>query len=164
MKRQYGNWGTIFVSTLFFVMLGWLIYLSDVGPPENLLSIQGRLESLTPIHTKKQLTGFRFCIAKQRMTFTYEQPDLRVEQTMAAVDSASHITVLYAAHADRNPTLWGLEVDGRALPTADELRTARVGRLLWIILGFLVAGAVAGISILNAFAAPKRRGKLARKR
>ena len=120
--KKRSDWVEITVSLLFFVMSGGLIYFSDVIAPDRLPSISGVAESRTPIYSRtKALTGFRFCSGDSPMTFTYRQPDPRVEEAWAAVERDSPVTVLYAAHADRNPSLWGLEVNGRTLATTEEL-------------------------------------------
>jgi hypothetical protein len=155
--RKRSHWGEISVSLLFFMLFACIIYFTDADPPDQLLSISGAVESRTAIYSRgKKLTGFRFCIGDPCMTFTFQQPDPRVDEAWAVVDRASRVTVLYADHADRNPSLWGLEVDGRTLATTKELRDARFGSLMTWLLGLVGSGAVAAHYIARAFRARKR--------
>ena len=152
--KQRSDWVAITVSLLFCFLSGCLIYFSDVNPPDRLLSIMGAAEILTPIYSRtKALTGFRFGIGDPRMTFTYQQPDPRVQEAWAAVERDSRVTVLYESHADSNPSLWGLEVDGRTLATTEELRDARGWKLMTSLLVFVVSAAVAAHYIACAFKA-----------
>lgn len=151
-KRSY--WGEISVSLLFFMLTACLIYVTDADPPGQLLSISGAVDSRTAIYSRgKKLTGFRFCIGDPCMDFTFQQPDPRVDEAWAAVDSASRVTVLYAAHADRNPRLWGLEVDGRKLATTKELRDARFGELMTWVLGLVASGVASAHYLIRTWRA-----------
>ena len=149
--KKRSDWVEIMVSLLFCFMSGGLIYLSDANPPDQLLSISGAAESPTPVYSRtKALTGFRFCIVNPCMTFTYQQPDPRVEEVLAAVERDPQVTVLYAARADRNPRLWAIEVAGRTLATTKELRDARGGQQVTALLVFVVSAAVAAYYIARA--------------
>jgi hypothetical protein len=137
-----------------------MIYMAEISPPDRLLSVSGAVEDRTPIYSRdKSLNGFRFCIGEPRITFTYLQPDPRVDETLAAVSHAGWVTVLYSTHVDRNPTLWGLAADGRTLTTTDELRQARTWRLMAWVFGFVVSGTVALHFITRAFRERRRNGR-----
>ena len=56
----------------FFALDAWPV-------PIPLHHAEGRIISRTPIYSKGKLTGFRFCIDSPRLTFTYANPDPRVE-------------------------------------------------------------------------------------
>jgi hypothetical protein len=137
-----------------------MIYMVEISPPDQLLSVSGAVEDRTPIYSRdKSLKGFRFCIGEPRITFTYLRPDPRVDETLAAVSRAAWVTVLYSTHADRNPTLWGLAADGRTLATTDELREARSWELMTWVFGFVVSGAVALHFITRAFKERRRNAR-----
>jgi hypothetical protein len=137
-----------------------MIYMVEISPPDQLLSVSGAVEDRTPIYSRdKSLKGFRFCIGEPRITFTYLRPDPRVDETLAAVSRAAWVTVLYSTHADRNPTLWGLAADGRTLATTDELREARSWELMTWVFGFVVSGAVALYFITRAFKERRRNAR-----
>ena len=149
--KKRSEWVEMMVSLLFCFMSGGLIYLSDTNPPDRLLSISGAAEARTPIYSRtKALTGFRFCIGNPCMTFTYQQPGPRVEEVWAAVERDPQVTVLYAARADRNPRLWGIEMAGRRFTTTEELRDARGGQQVTALLVFIVSAAVAAYFIARA--------------
>jgi hypothetical protein len=142
--KQRSNWVEITVSLVFLFLFGAIIYMAEINPPDQLLSVSGVVVDRTPIYSRdKSLNGFRFCVGDPRITFTYLQPDPRVDETLSAVSRADWVTVLYATHADRNPTLWGLGVDGRTLASTEELREARRWKLMIWVIGFVVSGAVA---------------------
>lgn len=79
-----------------------------------------------------------------------------MQEAWAAVERDSRVTVLYEAHADRNPSIWGLEVDGRTLATTEELRDARGWNLMMSLLVFVVSAAVAAHYIARALKARTR--------
>lgn len=142
--RQRSHWVGMTLSIVTLFLSGAMIYTAEISPPDRLLSVRGAVEDHTPIYSRgKRLNGFRFCIGEPRITFTYLQPDPHVDETLAAVSRAGSVTVLYAIHANRNPTLWGLAADGRTLTTTDELREARSWRLIAWVFGFVLSGTVA---------------------
>jgi hypothetical protein len=144
IAKQRDDWGWVMLSLIFLSLFGAMIYMVDVEPPAQLLSVSGVVEDRAPIYARdKSLNGFKFCIGEPCMTFTYLQPAPRVEETLAAVTRAATVTVQYAIHADGGHTLWGLAADGRALATTEELRDARSWTLLLSVLGFVGSGAVA---------------------
>ena len=148
----------ITLSVASFFLSGAMIYMTEISPPDQLLSASGVAENRTPIRSRgKSLNGFRFCIGEPRITFTYLQPDPRVDETLAAVSRAARVTVLYSTHAGRNPTLWGLAADGRTLATTDELRDARSSRLIAWVFGFVISGAVALHYMTRAFRERRRK-------
>jgi hypothetical protein len=145
-------------SFLFLFMFGAIIYLVDADPPQQLLSVSGVVEERTPIYSRdRSLSGFRFCVGQPCIAFTYLRPDPRVDETLAAVSRAAWVTVLYATHADRSSTLWGLVVDGRTLATTRELRDARSWNLTMYVVGFFVSGAVALLFVARAVRERRRR-------
>ena len=147
---------TLSLTSLF--LSGAMIYMTEISPPDRLLYASGVVEDRTPIYSRgKSLNGFRFCIGEPRITFTYLQPDPRVDETLAAVSRAARVTVLYSAHADQNPTLWGLAADGRTLATTDELRDARSGSLMAWVFGFVISGTVALHYMARAFRERRRK-------
>lgn len=142
--KKRSNWVEITLSLVFMFLFGVMIYFIEVDPPGQLLSVSGVLEDRVPIYARdKSLRGFRFCVGEPCMAFTYLRPDPRVDETLEAVSRAAWVTVLYANHTDRSPTLWGLAVDGRTLATTGELRDARISRLAMWVLGLVFSGAVA---------------------
>jgi len=158
--KQRSDWFEITLSLASLFLSGAMIYMTEISPPERLLSASGVIEDRTPIYSRgKSLNGFRFCIGEPRITFTYLQPDPRVDETLAAVSRAAWVTVLYSTHANRNPTLWGLAADGRILATTDELRDARGGRLMAWVFGFVISGTVALHYITRAFRERRRKGQ-----
>lgn len=142
--KRHSNWVGIAVSLVFLFLSGAMIHMAEINPSDQLLSVSGVVENRTPIYSRgKSLSGFRFCVGQPCITFTYLQSDPRMDETLAAVSRAAWVTVLYATHADRNPTLWGLAADGRTLATTEELHDARSWKLMTWVLGFVVSGAVA---------------------
>jgi len=161
IAKRRGNWVGITVSLVLLFLSGAMIYMVEMNPPEQLLSVSGVVEGRTPIYSRdKSLNGFRFCVGKPSITFTYLQPDPRVDETLAAVSRAASVTVLYATHAHRNPTLWGLAADGRTLTTTEELRDARSLELMAWVLGFVVSGAVALHLIARAVRERRRNARV----
>lgn len=144
IAKKRGVWLEITVSMFCLFLSGAMIYMAEVDPPDQLLSVSGVVENRTPIYSRdRSLNGFRFCIGMPCITFTYSRPDPRVDETFSAVSRAAWVTVLYQAHANRRPTLWGLIADGRTLHTTEELHDARNWKLMTWIFGLVVSGAVA---------------------
>lgn len=135
--------GTLFVSTLIFLLLSALLLLSDVSPPKSFALAEGSVINLTRIETKGKLTGFRFCIGNPIKTFTYSDPDPNVEHALAALQNAKLIRVQYAVHQHRNPSLWGLEADGKSVASTAELEASRVTRFALLVVGACISGTVA---------------------
>lgn len=158
--KQRSNLVGITVSLVSLFLFGAMIYTVEMYPPEQLLSVSGVVEGRTPIYSRdKSLNGFRFCVGEPCITFTYLQPAPRVDETLAAVSRAAWVTVLYATHAHRNPTLWGLAADGRTLTSTQELRDARIWELMAWMLGFVVSGAVALHFIVRAVMERRRNAR-----
>ena len=158
IAKQRSDWGWVMFSLIFLFLFGFMIYMVDVEPPDQLLSVSGVVEGRAPIYARnKSLNGFRFCIGEPCMSFTYLQPDPRVEETLAAVTRAATVTVQYATHADGGHTLWGLAADGRALASTEELRDARSWTLFLSVLGFVGSGAVALHFLARAVMERRRR-------
>lgn len=143
MKGSSKRGAAFFVSTLLFVLFAALLVLRDINPPSKLLTLDGSIVGRTPIHTKGKLTGFRFCLGNPLVTFTYQDPDPRVESVWAVMENSKRAVVLYSTHSGRNPTLWGLQADDRTLATVAELESARTKQWLIWLAGALISGAVA---------------------
>jgi hypothetical protein len=140
MRRQGG---TLFVSTLLFLLLSALLVLRDFSPPKDPVIAEGQVVNLTRIETKGKLTGFRFCVGTPLKTFTYSDPDPNVAHAWSALEDSKVIRVQYAAHRYQNPTLWGLAADGKSIASTSELETARVTRFALLLVGACVSGAIA---------------------
>lgn len=143
MKRLGWRGTTFVISSLFFVLLVALACLLDTEPPKEMRVVQGVISSRVAIETKGRLTGFRFCVGDPVMTFTYLDPDPDVKAAWSAMQGAVRARVRYAPHPTRNPTLWGLDVDGHTIATRDELAAARSTRLGLLLAGIGLSGGTA---------------------
>jgi hypothetical protein len=146
----------LFVSAIFLVLFAALLFLLEVKPPGELHSIEGVISSQTPINNKGKLSGFRFCVGNPVMTFTYLDPDPRVESVWPVIAGSKRVRVHYASHTSRNPTLWGLEADGRTLATVSELESARASRFLLLLAGVCASGVVALVATFSWLKAKRR--------
>ena len=140
MRRQNG---TLFVSVSMFLLLSAMLVLSDFLPPKDLLVVEGQVINLTRIESKGKLTGFRFCVGNPLVTFTYLDPNPDIARAWSALQDSKVVRVQYAVHRYQNPTLWGLETDGKSMASTSELETARVTRFALLLVGACIAGAVA---------------------
>lgn len=147
MKTIRRHGATLFVSMLFFVLLSALLLLIDIEPPKNPGLVEGAVTNLTPIKTKGNLTGFRFCIGDPIMTFTYSDPDPGVANAWTTIQTSKAVRVQYAVHRHRNPSLWALEADGQSIASTAELQMARVTRFALLLVGACISGVVAVFSL-----------------
>lgn len=123
MRQTRRPAGEIAVALLFTFMLGLLFFLQsmDIAIPSQLQVVDGRIISRTPIYSKGHLTSFRFCIDSPRLTFTYSDDEPKFQDAWGAISSTDNVKVVYADHRKRNPTLWGLAVNGNQLTNSAEL-------------------------------------------
>ena len=153
MKTMSTRAITLFVSLLFCILFALLVFLQDAEPPDELLSLDGPIVNRTPIYSKGKLTGFRFCIGNPLMTLTYQDPDPRVQSVWATMENARRVSVQYSTRPGRNPTLWGLEVEGRTLATVTELKAARVSSLVLYLAGAIASAFVSGFVFIQMWRA-----------
>jgi len=126
----------------FIAVFSLGLFALDAWPvPTPLRHAEGRIISRTPIYSKGKLTGFRFCIDSPRLTFTYANPDPRVESMWVGVNNASRARIVYSDGLGTNPRLWGLSLDGYELASPDEVRSAHLRQS-----GFWLALCVAALA------------------
>jgi hypothetical protein len=145
------------LGPLFATLLGVLLYLQETEPRGELRSIEGEIVSRTPITTKGSLTGFRICVGNDALTFTYADPDPRVDHVWQVVGGATHALVRYSDGQGRNPVLWGLEANGEVLATPAQLQKARSARYYFYVAGFILSVGIFAFAIVGSFKARKLR-------
>jgi hypothetical protein len=129
----------------------------DIAIPSQLQVVDGRIISRTPIYSKGHLTSFRFCIDSPRLTFTYSDDEPKFQDAWGAISSTDNVKVVYADHRKRNPTLWGLAVNGNQLTNSAELHRARLRHALLYLAGCLLSFGYA----FWAWQTPKESGSAA---
>lgn len=145
MTKMLESSTAVFVSSWFFLTFAALIYLAEVEPPANMLTVTGPITSLTPIYSTRAGTRFRFCMGNPVLTFTYRGPAPDIEPVWLALKSGGRASVLYAPGENR--TLWRLEVPGELLLTTAKFRKARMQHLIILLGGLIISGAAAAYGI-----------------